>query len=86
MDNHCENLEAEIDRATKELEVAAKKLHELSALKEQLSPELERLKVGELQLKFTSSLVWLGHMEKLFCFPFRYFSCRSLFVQEVDCV
>lgn len=48
MDNHCEHLEAEIDRVTKELEAAAKKLRELSILKEQLSPELERLKVGEL--------------------------------------
>lgn len=48
MDNHCEHLEAEIDRVTKELEAAAKKLRELAALKEQLSPELERLKVGEI--------------------------------------
>lgn len=45
-DNHCEQLEAEIELVTRELEVAAKKLRELSALKEQLSPELERLRVG----------------------------------------
>lgn len=45
-DNHCEHLEAEIVQVARELEAAAKKLRELSALKEQLLPELERLKVG----------------------------------------
>lgn len=45
-DNHCEHLEAEIDQVTRELEAAAKKLRELSTLKEHLLPELERLKVG----------------------------------------
>ena len=48
-DNHCDHLEAEIDLVTRELEAAAKKLRELSTLKEQLLPELERLKVGARQ-------------------------------------
>lgn len=45
-DNHCQHLEAEIGQVTRELEAAAKKLRELSALKEQLLPELVRLKVS----------------------------------------
>lgn len=45
-DNHCDHLETEIDQVTRELEAVAKKLRELSTLKEQLLPELERLKVG----------------------------------------
>lgn len=43
-DNHCDQLEAEIDQVSRELEAAAKKLRELSTLKEQLLPELERFK------------------------------------------
>ena len=45
-DNHGEHLEVEIERVTRELEAAATKLRELSALKERLSPELERIRVG----------------------------------------
>lgn len=73
MDNHCEHLEAEIDRATKELEAAAKKLRELSSLKEQLSPELERLKVGELQLTLTSVSRLTGSHGKVIAYSIPFF-------------
>ena len=45
-DNHCRHLEGEIDRFTRDLEAAAKKLRDLSALRETLFPELDQLKVG----------------------------------------
>lgn len=83
-DNHCEHLKAEIDRVTKELEAAVKKLRELSALKEQLSPELERLRVSELQL--LRPCLSLPHMSEVSPFPLLLprVSCRSLFVQELQ--
>lgn len=49
-DNHCEHLESQIGRATKELEDATKKLRDLSTLKEQLCQGLERLKVRTVVL------------------------------------
>lgn len=45
-DNHCDHLEEEIDRTTAELEGAKKKLRDLSSAKEELAPELDRLKAS----------------------------------------
>lgn len=56
-DNHCEHLEAEIDEVTRELEGATKELRELSTVKDELSPELERLRVGRAIL-LTVTLDW----------------------------
>lgn len=44
-DNHCERLEAEIDQLEKDLQTANKNLREMLNLKEELAPELDRLKV-----------------------------------------
>lgn len=44
-DNHCERLEAEIDHLEKDPQTANKELREMLDLKEELAPELERLKV-----------------------------------------
>lgn len=43
--NHCERLEAEIDHLEKDLQTANKELREMLNFKEELAPELERLKV-----------------------------------------
>lgn len=44
-DNHCKLLEAEIDGVTDELDKATREKREMSTVMEQLTPELERLKV-----------------------------------------
>lgn len=44
-DNHCKLLEAEIDGVTDKLDKATREKRELSTVMEQLTPELERLKV-----------------------------------------
>lgn len=46
-DNHCEQLEGEIDQITMELEEARTKLRDLSNVNEEVTPELERLKVSD---------------------------------------